>query len=135
MLATLTENHSYGNLYFKDDAFPGCENAEVIGEVPDSIKKVVEDRFVIGPVVDQGFWHRERASMSINRGPCEIYYIRPRIKHVLMSNYRETSSGLSKSNRTKRDRLDRKSCYSKTFGWSICNVQSAADSRSPHRPL
>ncbi|KAH6723680.1 kinase-like domain-containing protein [Leptodontidium sp. MPI-SDFR-AT-0119] len=59
----------YGNLYFANDAFPGCEKAEIIGEVPQSLKKEVENRFVIGPVVDRGFWHRERASMGIDRGP------------------------------------------------------------------
>ncbi|KAH8719343.1 kinase-like domain-containing protein [Phaeosphaeriaceae sp. PMI808] len=61
----------YGNLYFANDEFPGCEKAEIIGEVPQAIKKEVENRFVIGPVVDRGFWHRERASMGIDRGPWE----------------------------------------------------------------
>ncbi|KAF1840944.1 uncharacterized protein K460DRAFT_347404 [Cucurbitaria berberidis CBS 394.84] len=59
----------YGNLYFAKDAFPGCEKAELVGDVPQSLRKLVADRFVIGPVVDRGFWHRERASMSIDRGP------------------------------------------------------------------
>ncbi|KAF2756096.1 hypothetical protein EJ05DRAFT_502559 [Pseudovirgaria hyperparasitica] len=59
----------YGSLYFANDAFPGCEKAEIIGEVPQSLKRMVEDRFVIGPVVDRDFWHRERASIGIDRGP------------------------------------------------------------------
>ncbi|KAG4434115.1 hypothetical protein IFR05_010395 [Cadophora sp. M221] len=59
----------YGNLYFADDAFPGCEKAEIIGEAPESLTKDVENRFVIGLAVDHDFWHRERASMGIDRGP------------------------------------------------------------------
>ncbi|KAH9217470.1 kinase-like domain-containing protein [Leptodontidium sp. 2 PMI_412] len=41
----------------------------IVGEVPQSLKKEVGNRFVIGPVVDRGFWHQERASMGIDRGP------------------------------------------------------------------
>ncbi|KAF1831505.1 hypothetical protein BDW02DRAFT_48085 [Decorospora gaudefroyi] len=67
----------YGNLYFAKDAFPGCEKAEVIGEVSHSLKKELQNRFVIGPVVDRDFWHRERACMSIDRGPCELYRLQP----------------------------------------------------------
>ncbi|PSN61842.1 hypothetical protein BS50DRAFT_603955 [Corynespora cassiicola Philippines] len=59
----------YGNLYFAKDVFQGCERAEVIGEVPPSDKKEVEDRFIIGPVVDLSFWHRERASVDIDHEP------------------------------------------------------------------
>ncbi|KAL9097474.1 MAG: hypothetical protein Q9165_000370 [Trypethelium subeluteriae] len=61
----------YGSLYFASDAFPGCEKAGVIGNLPYSLKKEVENRFLIGPVVDREFWHRERASMDIDRGPWE----------------------------------------------------------------
>jgi hypothetical protein len=71
MLAQLTENHRYGKLYFANDAFLGCEKAEIIGDVRPSLRNVVEDRFVIGPVVDPDFWHRQRASMRIDRGPCK----------------------------------------------------------------
>ncbi|KAH3976280.1 hypothetical protein HBH52_118710 [Parastagonospora nodorum] len=59
----------YGNLYFADNAFPGCEKAEIIGDLPQSLRNLAENRFVIGPVVDRGFWHRERALMDIDRGP------------------------------------------------------------------
>jgi hypothetical protein len=31
-----------------------------------------EERFVIGPVVDRDFWKGNRASMAIDRGPCEF---------------------------------------------------------------
>lgn len=27
-------------------------------------------RLVVGPVTDERFWHQERGSMSIDRGPC-----------------------------------------------------------------
>ncbi|KAI9699844.1 MAG: Phosphotransferase enzyme [Bogoriella megaspora] len=66
----------YGNLYFKRDAFRGCQKAEITGDLPQSLKKEVENVFVIGPVVDRDFWHRERATMDIDRGPCEQHYIR-----------------------------------------------------------
>ncbi|KAJ4304590.1 hypothetical protein N0V90_000116 [Kalmusia sp. IMI 367209] len=61
----------YGNLYFTQDAFSGCEKAEIQGDVTQSMKEDVAKRFVIGPVVDRTFWHRERASMEIDRGPWE----------------------------------------------------------------
>ncbi|KAH9879801.1 hypothetical protein J1614_001825 [Plenodomus biglobosus] len=62
-------NFRYGNLYFKSDAYPGCEKAQVRGDSPLLTKRNVEERFVIDPVVDREFWHRERASMDIDRGP------------------------------------------------------------------
>ncbi|KAH6638995.1 kinase-like domain-containing protein [Boeremia exigua] len=59
----------YGSLYFASDAFPGCEKLEIVGDLPQSLRNVMKNRFVIGPVVDRDFWHRERASMDIDRGP------------------------------------------------------------------
>jgi uridine phosphorylase len=47
---------SYGNLYFAKDAFSGCHKAEVTTEVSEALKRDVEDRFVVGPVVDRDFW-------------------------------------------------------------------------------
>jgi hypothetical protein len=32
----------------------------------------VKEYFVIGPVVDRDFWKGKRASMAIDRGPCEF---------------------------------------------------------------
>jgi hypothetical protein len=84
MLSLLTENHSYGNLYFTNDAFSGCEKAKIMGEVPLSLKKVVEDRFVIGPVADRAFYHRERESMAIDRGPCEFHHMNPSDSRLLI---------------------------------------------------
>jgi hypothetical protein len=66
------EIHSYGCLYFKDDAFSGCEKVQVTGEVPSPLIEVAENRLVIGPVVDQDFWRRQRVTMAIDRGPCEL---------------------------------------------------------------
>lgn len=63
--------YSYGNLYFAKDAFPGCYKVEVTTEVPEELKRDVQSRFVIGPVVDRDFWECERAAMDIDRGPCE----------------------------------------------------------------
>ncbi|KAJ4360729.1 Phosphotransferase enzyme [Didymosphaeria variabile] len=59
----------YGNLYIAQDAFPGCEKAEVKGQVAQLIKDEVSRRFVIGPVAARSFWHHERACMEIDRGP------------------------------------------------------------------
>ncbi|TVY47711.1 Altered inheritance of mitochondria protein, mitochondrial [Lachnellula occidentalis] len=61
----------YGNIYFASDSFPGCEAANVVGDISAESKRVVEERFVIGPVVDRDFWKGERASMAIDRGPWE----------------------------------------------------------------
>ncbi|KAI9051775.1 hypothetical protein LZ554_004042 [Drepanopeziza brunnea f. sp. 'monogermtubi'] len=64
----------YGNIYFASDAFPGCEAAEVIGDLPPELKVAIEERFVIGPVVARGFYKGERASMAIERGPWKSPY-------------------------------------------------------------
>ncbi|KAG9228229.1 kinase-like domain-containing protein [Amylocarpus encephaloides] len=61
----------YGNIYFASDAFSGCEAAKVVGDIPAELKRVVEERFTIGPVVDRDFWNGKRASMTIDRGPWE----------------------------------------------------------------
>ncbi len=42
-----------------------------MGNIPVELKRVVEERFVIGPVVDRHFWNGKRASMAIDRGPCK----------------------------------------------------------------
>ena len=63
---------SYGNIYFSNDRFPSCQTAEIQGDVPESLKRDVESRFVIGPVLDTDFWDGERKSMDIHRGPCKL---------------------------------------------------------------
>lgn len=71
-----TQN-SYGSLYLASDAFPGCVEARIIGEVPKLLKQVVATRFVIGPVADREFWREERATMSVDRGPCQYTFSVP----------------------------------------------------------
>ncbi|KAK0109425.1 Phosphotransferase enzyme [Cadophora gregata] len=58
----------YGSIYFASDAFPGCEPANVVGDIPADMKEIVQRRFVIGPVVDRDYWNGERAFMAIDRG-------------------------------------------------------------------
>lgn len=70
-LGNFTDPVRYGNIYFAKDSFPGCEKAEVFSDVSAELKKEVEERFTIGPVVDHVFWRKERASTSIERGPCK----------------------------------------------------------------
>lgn len=66
-----TDLPRYGNIYFAEDSFPGCKKAEVSGDVSIELKKEVEERFTIGPVVEHTFWRREQASVPIDRGPCK----------------------------------------------------------------
>lgn len=58
----------YGSLYFAADTFQGCQRAEVSEDLPGL--EHVEDQYVVGPIVDEGFWKDERARMDIDRGPC-----------------------------------------------------------------
>ncbi|CZT06814.1 related to FMP29 Found in Mitochondrial Proteome [Rhynchosporium graminicola] len=59
----------YGNIYFAKDFFPGCEKAVVSGDISEELKKEVEERFAIGPVVDNVFWRRDQTSIPMDRGP------------------------------------------------------------------
>ena len=81
----------YGSLYFAIDSFPGCENAEVIGDAPQSLKDAIEARFVIGPVADRAFWLNERARMDLDRGPCQYISLFPDDCDRANGNARETS--------------------------------------------
>jgi hypothetical protein len=65
-----TNTVRYGNIYFAKDSFPGCEKAEVSGDISEENKKLVEERFVIGPVVEDIFWRSDQPSMPMDRGPC-----------------------------------------------------------------
>ncbi|KAH7397037.1 kinase-like domain-containing protein [Phaeosphaeria sp. MPI-PUGE-AT-0046c] len=51
------------------DNFPGCETAQISGNIPDSLKADVANRFVIGPTVERVFWEKQRAEMAVDRGP------------------------------------------------------------------
>lgn len=62
----------YGNLYYATDAIPGAVRAEATGDVPLEVKSDVTQRFSIGPVVERGFWDKERSIMDVDRGPCTI---------------------------------------------------------------
>ncbi|CZT48640.1 related to FMP29 Found in Mitochondrial Proteome [Rhynchosporium secalis] len=59
----------YGNIYFAKDSFPGCEKAVVSGDISEELKKEVEERFAIGPMVDNVFWRRDQTSTPMDRGP------------------------------------------------------------------
>lgn len=74
-----TDTARHGNIYFAKDSFPGCEKIEVSGDISDTLKKEVEERFTIGPVVEHVFWRRDQTSMPMERGPCgrpRSYYTR-----------------------------------------------------------
>jgi hypothetical protein len=64
-------SYSCGNIYFSDNAIPGCEPLKITSNLLFSQKKEIEDRFVIGPVVSHDFWDQERAYLDIDRGPCK----------------------------------------------------------------
>lgn len=66
-----SKNCRYGNIYFKEDSFPGCETARVCDDVPDETALQIKQKFTIGPAVAPGFWEAERANMTIDRGPCK----------------------------------------------------------------
>ncbi|EEQ34143.1 Phosphotransferase enzyme [Microsporum canis] len=59
----------YGSLYFAKDTFPGCQTAEISGDIAQEIKDDVNIRFIIGPSAQREFWQKERAEMSLDRGP------------------------------------------------------------------
>jgi uridine phosphorylase len=96
--AKLTTSFSYGNLYFAKDAFPGCAKAIITTDVAEALKTDVEDRFVIGPVVDRDFWKAERAEMHIDRGPCESKGAILTFT-ILNPMHRETPTGLFEGDR------------------------------------
>jgi hypothetical protein len=43
-----------------------------VGDIPTELKTYVEEHYTIGPVVDRDFWNGKRASMVIDKGPCEF---------------------------------------------------------------
>ena len=47
----------------------------MVGDVSPDLKKDVKKHFVIGPVANREFWNGERASLTINRGPCEFTFL------------------------------------------------------------
>jgi hypothetical protein len=59
-------------LYFKSDAFEGCSELKISGNISWSAKAFAEDRFVIGPAAEKAFWETDKASVFTDRGPCKI---------------------------------------------------------------
>lgn len=67
----------------------------MVGNIPTELKLYAEERFVIGPVVDRDFWSGKRASMAIDRGPCELTRLHLKCAYsMLRSEWRETRTGL-----------------------------------------
>jgi hypothetical protein len=64
--------NKYGNLYFANELIQGAAAADIRGIVPEETRKAVQDRFIIGPVAERGYWTKERASMRLDRGPCKL---------------------------------------------------------------
>jgi hypothetical protein len=66
----------YGNLYFADQSPPEAKSAELIGDVSESTKEKVKEKFAIGRATRPAVKTSERYSMVANRGPCR--FIAPR---------------------------------------------------------
>lgn len=63
---------SYGSIYFASDAVEGAVLAKIISETSADLKEKVSKMYTIGPIVDRGFWNKERSTMDISRGPCML---------------------------------------------------------------
>ncbi|KAI0968016.1 kinase-like domain-containing protein [Xylaria arbuscula] len=63
----------YGSLYFAHHGFPGCVKAQAEGNASISLIADIENRYVIGPVVNGDFWDGDRKTMNIDRGPCDTF--------------------------------------------------------------
>jgi hypothetical protein len=69
-----------------------------VGDIPAELKRVAEERFVIGPVVDRDFWNGKRASMAIDRGPCKFNMFAIMNEYsILIPLYRGKPTGLPES--------------------------------------
>lgn len=70
------------------------------------IKRQVQDRYVIGPVVESSFWDGERAGMQSAHGPCE--FVALLCEKLTLTNdprVRENSTGVHPGYRHARSRL------------------------------
>ncbi|KAJ8111744.1 hypothetical protein OPT61_g5732 [Boeremia exigua] len=84
----------HGALYYRKDGFPGRVAAEVTGDIAESLKADVANRFVVGPTVERAFWEKERAVMDVDRGPCtarEYVYAIAHREIAWLSHYAESS--------------------------------------------
>ncbi|RAK82140.1 aminoglycoside phosphotransferase family protein [Aspergillus fijiensis CBS 313.89] len=59
----------YGSLYYATENIPGALPAQLVGNIPEKIQEQVATRLVVGPVTEHDFWTKERAQMTIDRGP------------------------------------------------------------------
>lgn len=74
--STTNPSYSYGNLYYSSDHVRGAATAEVVGHVDQEIRSEIMQRFTVGPVVNRGFWSKERSIMKdIDRGPCTLSHL------------------------------------------------------------
>ncbi|KAJ5156966.1 uncharacterized protein N7482_008066 [Penicillium canariense] len=62
----------FGSIYFASDAVEGAVPAQVTSEASPELKEKIYEKFSIGPTVDRDFWHKQRSSMDISRGPWSI---------------------------------------------------------------
>jgi hypothetical protein len=48
---------------------------EITGGISHPHKQQLEERFVIGPVMNNDFWDERRACLEIDRGPCRSNFL------------------------------------------------------------
>jgi hypothetical protein len=79
----------YGNLYFADQSPPEAKSAELLGDVSESTKEKVKEKFAIGRATRPAVKTSQRYSMVANRGP--FRFIAPRhISQALLIFLRDT---------------------------------------------
>ncbi|KAJ5709376.1 hypothetical protein N7493_010710, partial [Penicillium malachiteum] len=59
----------FGSIYFAKDAVEGAVPAQVTTDSPPELKERIYNTYIIGPTVNRYFWHKQRSSMEISRGP------------------------------------------------------------------
>ncbi|RAK76383.1 aminoglycoside phosphotransferase family protein, partial [Aspergillus fijiensis CBS 313.89] len=59
----------YGSLYYTDVNIRGAVPAEARAELSAGLKDTIRRRFVIGPLAERHYWSKERAEMTLDRGP------------------------------------------------------------------
>src|SRR5579859_3540119 len=56
----------YGSLYYRQSLAKEEQSDTLLTGKAD-----LEDEFCIGPIAYRSFWYKERANLSISRGPCK----------------------------------------------------------------
>ncbi|RAH65565.1 uncharacterized protein BO66DRAFT_415056 [Aspergillus aculeatinus CBS 121060] len=59
----------YGSLYYAGANIRGAVPADTCAEIPAELKYTIRRRFVIGPLAERHYWSKERAEMTLDRGP------------------------------------------------------------------